>query len=275
MAAGIPGGPDAGEDTVTVYSYSRLAAFESCPRQYWYTYVGKVEVPEVETVEAFLGKRVHETLEEVYRQRLGGRTLSEEETLAWFEAAWEAGFSDRILVVSAKLGASDYARAGREALASYHRRYRPFDQARTVGLEVEVRFDLDPAGTFKMCGFIDRLAVRSDGTYEIHDYKTGSRLPTQARLDRDKQLALYQIGLSSAYPEVGRVELVWHYLRFDAELVSTRSRAELDRLRAACIAEIQDIESCGEEEASFPTRPTRLCPWCAFTEICPATGSWT
>jgi len=31
--------------------------------------------------------------------------------------------------------------------------------------------------------------------YEIHDYKTSRRLPMQATIDRDRQLALYQMAV--------------------------------------------------------------------------------
>jgi hypothetical protein len=48
---------------MAVYSHSRLSCFETSPRQYWYRYVAKVKVLDIETVEAFLGTRVHEALE--------------------------------------------------------------------------------------------------------------------------------------------------------------------------------------------------------------------
>ena len=46
----------------TVYSHSRLSSFENCPRQFYYRYVERVPI-ETESVEAFVGKRVHEVLE--------------------------------------------------------------------------------------------------------------------------------------------------------------------------------------------------------------------
>ena len=46
-----------------IHSHSSLGSFENCPRQFWYQYIGKPPVEKMETIEAFLGKRVHETLE--------------------------------------------------------------------------------------------------------------------------------------------------------------------------------------------------------------------
>jgi RecB family exonuclease len=254
-----------------IYSHSSLGSFETCPRQYWYRYIGKPEIEKVETIEAFLGNRVHDTLEKLYKLRRGGRVLSEEETLELFESVWAEEWSDDILIVNEELTAEDYKRVGREALAAYHRRYAPFDQARTLRLEARVGLDLDGSGRYRMQGFVDRIARRGDGTYEIHDYKTSSHLPTQGEADEDRQLALYQIGLEGMWNDGAAVDLIWHYVRFDTHLVSHRTPEQLQGVRESCIKLIDDIESRGRDEESFPTRPSSLCPWCAFRTICPAT----
>jgi RecB family exonuclease len=254
-----------------IHSHSSLGSFENCPRQYWYQYIGKPPVERVDTIEAFLGTCVHETLETLYRLRLRGRVLSEEETLADFEAVWAKGWSDTIRIVSEELKAGDYKRAGREALASYYRRHAPFDQARTLRLEARVALDLDGSGRYRMQGFVDRIARRGDGAYEIHDYKTSSGLPTQAEADEDRQLALYQIGLEGMWKDVGAVDLIWHYVRFDTDLASHRTPEQLQSVREACITVMDDIESRGREEEHFQTNPSALCPWCDFRAICPAT----
>jgi len=49
-------------------------------------------------------------------------------------------------------------------------------------------------------GFIDRLGYCGNGVYEIHDYKTSGFLPSQDKLDADRQLALYQIGIKEQFP---------------------------------------------------------------------------
>ena len=254
-----------------LYSHSGLSSFENCPRQFWYSYIGKPDIEKADTIEAFLGKRVHEALEELYKLRLGGRVLSEQETLEWYDSDWAKSWSDEVRILSPRFTAEDYRRVGREALAAYHRRYRPFDTPRTLRLEGRVLVDLDPAGRYRMQGYVDRIARRDDGTYEIHDYKTAARLPTQADADTDRQLALYQIGLRGLWDDAERVDLVWHYVRFDQEIVSRRTEEQLEEVRAGCIATIDDIESRGKEERAFPTCPSRLCDWCAFNAICPAT----
>ena len=47
---------------LSVFSHSRLSSFEKCPKQFHFRYV--LHIPaESESVEAFLGKRVHEVVE--------------------------------------------------------------------------------------------------------------------------------------------------------------------------------------------------------------------
>ena len=49
----------------TLYSHSRLSSFENCRKQFEFRYVLKIP-SESESIEAFVGKRVHEILERLY-----------------------------------------------------------------------------------------------------------------------------------------------------------------------------------------------------------------
>ena len=56
---------------MALYSHSRLSSYERCPRKFLWRYTWNVD-PSIEGVEAFTGKRVHETLEELYTAVLRG-----------------------------------------------------------------------------------------------------------------------------------------------------------------------------------------------------------
>ena len=112
---------------------------------------------------------------------------------------------------------------------------------------------------------IDRLTKQKDGTYEIHDYKTSSSLPPPARLERDRQLALYQIGIEQSFPDAESIELVWHYLVFNKTLRSRRTPQQLDELRSRTIQLIDQIEA----NTSFQPKPGPLCRWCEYRDLCP------
>ncbi|MDD4052598.1 MAG: PD-(D/E)XK nuclease family protein, partial [candidate division Zixibacteria bacterium] len=140
-----------------VYSYSRIGCFENCPRKYKFQYIEKPPIEITEGVEAFIGKMVHEVMEECYKLASYGRPLSEADLLNLFERTWTENLPADIKIVRENLSADDYFRMGLKALKNYHARHYPFDQETTLGLERNVSFALDPDGNYKMTGFIDRI----------------------------------------------------------------------------------------------------------------------
>ena len=119
-----------------------------------------------------------------------------------------------------------------------------------------------------MQGVIDRIVRAPDEAIEIHDYKTSRRIPSQATLDRDRQLALYQIGVARIYGAERPIRLVWHYVLIDRVATSTRTPEQLDDLRAHTMGLIDRIR----EETAFEARTGPLCGWCEYRDICPAVG---
>jgi len=250
-----------------MYSHSKIGAFEQCPRKYKFSYIDRIR-RKTEPIEFFLGSRAHDTLEHLYKCKLNGRLLTEEETLADFENRWDRAWNDKVRINKPAFGPEDYRAVARKCVADYYRRYHPFDQATLIGTERRVLFSLDDEEKHKFQGYIDRLDKTIDGAWEIHDYKTSASLPTQDQADRDRQLALYEIGLRGMYPDIEQVTLVWHYLRFDAEVRSARTAAQLEELREAMIGLIEEIEAASDAD-DFPTKESALCNWCEHQEICP------
>jgi putative RecB family exonuclease len=250
-----------------MYSHSRLSVYETCPRQYRFQYVERVKVPEVETVEMFLGSRVHDALETLYRRVKAGTVPTLDEVLADYRARWEAGWSDAIRIGKPERTAEDYLALGVRHLATYHARYQPFDQERTVDLERRIVFPLDESRKIWLQGYIDRLSVTRYGVWQIRDYKSGQWLPTQADVDEDRQLALYQIGVQRQFPaHAQEVELVWHYLAHDVELHSRREPEALHALEADTLGLIDTIQA--DEAWAMVEGPH--CGRCAYQALCPA-----
>jgi putative RecB family exonuclease len=252
-----------------VYSHSGLSAFENCPRQFQYRYVLKVEVT-TESVEAFLGKLVHEVLERLYRFVAEGRVPKLAQVLSRYEQWWQERLDPaRVRIVRSEVPIGAYRETGLRCLTNYYRSRYPFDSEETLGLEEMVHFSLDASGHYRMRGVIDRIARARDGALEIHDYKTGKRVPSQARIDEDRQLALYQLGVVERFGQDAPVRLVWHYVASNVLRTSTRSPEQLAALRQTTIRLIDRVES----ETEFPPRPSALCGWCEYREICPASGA--
>jgi putative RecB family exonuclease len=250
---------------VTDYSHSRLSAFEDCPRKFRYRYVDEIKV-DSEGVEAFMGKRVHEILERLYHHvARHGRPPSLSQVLERFRQDWARAWHEKVMIVRVENSPEYYEERGAQCLVNFYRAHYPFNDGETLGLEQRVRLQLDGEGRYSAIGFIDRVARRRDGVFEIHDYKTGGFLPHQRRVDEDRQLGLYQIGLEQTYPDVREVELVWHYLVFNKTLRSRRSAEALDKLRCDTVSLIETIEC----ETEYKPKPGPLCRWCDYAELCP------
>jgi putative RecB family exonuclease len=248
------------------YSHSRLSTYENCPLKYRFAYVDRVKLERMpESIEAFMGKRVHEALEKLYADRMLSKANMLEELLDFYDEAWGQEWSDDVQIVRKDLTADNYHETGRRCIADYYRRYAPFDQGRTLKLEAPVYINIDG---YRLMGYIDRLDLVGDGRYEIHDYKTSRSLPAQQYFDDDRQLALYQIGVHNMWKDAENVDLVWHYLVHDREMRSCRSPECLDRLKASIVGVIQQIEAA-EKEYDFPVNESGLCNWCEYRSLCP------
>jgi RecB family exonuclease len=252
----------------TVYSHSRIDSFEKCAKKFHFRYV--LELPaDSESIEAFVGKRVHEVLERLYVFVGQGMLPGIEKVLARYRAFWDDHYdASRVRIVREGTKLEDYKKLGERCLRGYYREYYPFDADETLSTEERIVFDLDDEGKYAFQGILDRLVRAPDGTVEIHDYKTGRWVPTQKQLDEDRQLALYQIGVAKQYGDDAPIRLVWHYLQRGKRLTSTRTPAQIEAVKRAAIAVIDRI---GVETEYAPTK-SRLCDWCEYKSICPAFG---
>ncbi len=248
---------------MTIYSYSRLGTYENCPLQYKLHYIDKITTEE-EGIEAFMGSRVHETLEKLYKELIHSKMNTVEELVEFYNQQWDKEWHEEVKITKEGRIAEDYKKTGERAIREYYARYHPFDQSKTMWTERLVNFDLGDE-EYRLRGVIDRLEKTKEDRLEIHDYKASGNLSTQDRLDKDRQLALYQIAVEEAFPGFEGIELVWHYVLFDCELRSKRTKEQLEELKAEYKALIDEVEAAQE----FPPKETALCDWCGYWEHCP------
>ena len=249
---------------MATYSHSQLSTYETCPHQYKLAYIEKIKT-ETEGIEAFMGSRVHDTLEKLYRDLKVTKPNSLEELLTFYHQSWEKNWNKTIQIIRKEFSAEDYYRLGERCITDYYRRYFPFDQGRTLGLEENIYFPLEEEKGYWIRGFIDRLTLLDHSILEIHDYKTSNRLATQEEVNSDRQLAFYQMGVEEKWKDIREVRLVWHYLVFDIEIQSSRTPEELRRLRQETLELIQRIEG----DRRFVPKEGPLCDWCDYQGFCP------
>lgn len=250
---------------MATFSHSKISAFEDCRLKYKYAYLDRIKVDIEDTVETFLGSLVHEALEKLYRDLKYAKMLSKEELLQYFNREWGKRWKDNIVIVKQEYSSENYRHMGERYLSDYYNRHRPFDRGRVIGLETQNYLSLDAEGKYKYHIRIDRLMDMGNGHYEIHDYKTNNALPPQDYLDRDRQLAMYSLWVRENFKDFKQARLVWHYLAFDKEMESFRSREQLEELRRNVLERIGEIEATGD----FPPHVSNLCDWCLYKAICP------
>jgi putative RecB family exonuclease len=249
-----------------IYSHSKLSTYEQCPFKYKIKYIDKVKPVIEKTIEAHLGSAVHETLEWVYNfvKENPENRLNLDEIIVKYIDTWQKDFSKDILVVKKNMTYKDYFNKGIEFLSNYFYMHSPF---RDGTIECEKRIEIELDENTMLQGFIDRLVHNIEkGHFEIHDYKTANTLPTQEKMDKDRQLALYSIAIKEIYGKDKEVILIWHYLAHNQKIISKRTNEQLEELKYETKQLIKKIEN----SMYFPTDKSILCDWCEYREVCPA-----
>ena len=248
------------------YSYSRLNSYRTCPLQYRFRYIDKTPVEVAPSIEAFMGSRVHDAMEWLYKQVAGGRAPTADEVLAVYSERWEAKRAGGLRIVNEHLDEAAYRDAGRHCIERYVDRHAPFHEGIVLGLEESFQIPLGDG--LVLNGVIDRLMKPEDNVYEVHDYKTSQHLPTPEQAQADEQGGWYALAVRRRFPQAREVRLVWHYLRHDEDLATTRTPEEAQALEKDIVRRARAIEAATD----FPAQESRLCAWCDYLSICPAKG---
>ena len=245
----------------TFYSHSRLSCYENCPFQCKLKYVDRVQATLGTTIEAFVGRMVHGSLEWLYNLARDGRVATKEELAEKYQELWEAEWKSDVRIIKKGLNAEHYRSNGQTWVKQYWGRHQPFDQGTTIDLECRVHIDL-PGGS-KAVGYIDRLEKVGNKHFAIHDYKTSGKLPTLNETENDRQLPLYMLGIKQKYPDLKKIDLVWHFVRFNEDVWLQRTDEQLQKLAGQTTKLIETIEAAVASR-DLPTKTSALCDWCEF-----------
>ncbi|RMD45610.1 PD-(D/E)XK nuclease family protein [Candidatus Pacearchaeota archaeon] len=251
---------------MAVYSHSKISTFETCPYKYKLKYIDKVKVDIPTTIEAFMGDLVHQCLKKLYEDKKFFREVSKQSLIRFYEDLWGKNFTNKILIAKADQGltAENYFLMGLKFLEDYYDTYKPFDEWKILGLETQDMITLPDGNKWHVR--IDKLACDDFGNYYVCDYKTSNRMKDKEEVDSDRQLALYSVWVREKFKDVKSVKLVWYMLAFNKKIISERSQQELEKLQEEVCLKIKEIES----EKDFPRKPSSLCNYCVYQEICPS-----
>lgn len=253
------------EDRSAKFSPSKLDVYKNCARRYRYRYVDKISRRR-KTPETVVGTAVHAAFEELYQRVSGGRVPTLAEAQSLYAQALAEEWDETVPLKDARFTKEDWTKVGSDCVELYHRAHAPFDEDRTVAVEKRVGFPLTvEENEYRIEGFVDRLSLAPDGTFEIHDYKTAKTLPSQEHADADWQLALYEIAVRREWPDAKAVRLKWHYVRHGATLTSVRDAAA----RARLLDDVTRTVAAIKHDHEFAPNPGPLCDWCEYRDLCP------
>ena len=163
------------------FSYSAIQSFIKCPASYQFRYIDRIYKKD-EGIEAFMGKRVHETIEYVYNQKKLGSQLSYDNIMKYHHTLWENHWHHKISIVNKQILPIDrdkniplwkkyaafYYRTGESCLTKFYSLNQPFDD-NVFANEFALDFLIEDNNDYRIRGVVDRLDVDSEGNWMIHD----------------------------------------------------------------------------------------------------------
>jgi RecB family exonuclease len=240
-------------------SYSALETFRSCSLKYKFQNIDKIKEPK--SKEAVFGTLIHGTLKYVHTPSLLAPKL--EDALDYFSKNWNSDvFEDELEERSAfSMGVAMIQQYYHKNIISD---YNIVDLESRFAVEIQ---DQKNHADHIISGIIDRIDKTEDG-YEIIDYKTTKKMPSQESVDNDLQLSVYLNAFLSRYPKeaanLDKITVSLYYLKHGVKLSSVRTLEQLEKAKQLFLDVIAEIE-----KGEFAPNVTPLCDWCGFQKICP------
>lgn len=238
-------------------SYSAFDTYQNCPLKYKFSAIDKIRTPK--SKEAVFGSVLHDTMKFIHTPGILSPTL--DQALEHFGNHWNPAVFDT----------PDEERAaftqGVKMIDDYYRKNNPAD-FNIANLESRFQIEIGKDNDKHIIsGIIDRIDRTEDG-WEIIDYKTTKKMPTQERVENDVQLSVYLRAFLSYYPEEAKhlehIKVSLYFLKHGVKLSAHRTTEQLAETEKIFLETIKLIE-----EQKFEPRVSALCDWCGYQNICP------
>lgn len=231
-------------------SYSALETFKSCPLKYKYQEIDRIKVPK--NIESIFGGSVHSSLKYMFERSPLYPTL--DQVIDFFRNLWGKDKPD------------EYCKDGISILEKFYKHNQPWN---FNVVDLESRFEVD-LKNHTLAGIIDRIDKNED-TYEIIDYKTAKKMPSEDSIDKNLQMSIYHLGLTKRWPHLdpSKIKLSFYFLKHGEKISTSRSPEQLENTKKFILKTIDEIEQKIKDNYNFPPLPSGLCDWCGYRQMCP------
>ena len=238
-------------------SYSALDIFQTCPLKYKFSEIDKIKTPK--SKEAVFGSTIHSTMRFIHTPGILSPTL--DQAMEHFQNSWNSSVFEDENEERAAFS------QGIKIIQDYYQKNNP---ANFNIIDLESRFQIEIGSDDDkhiISGIIDRIDKTENG-YEIIDYKTTKKMPSQEKVDNDLQLSVYLNAFLSRYPKeidnLDKIKVSLYYLKHGVKLTSQRTLEDLQKSQQLFLDTIKIIEAGKFEPIVSP-----LCDWCGYQNMCP------
>ena len=255
------------------FSYTQLAAFSNCPYQYRFAHI--LKIPRRGKAQFSFGKTMHATLQKLFELIKEKRDLGQvdlfgsnkkesktekkvnislEEILTFYKQSWIDDWYE------GKLQKEEFRKLAKVILKEFYEKHKnnwPRVKFTEKGFNIKVP---DRSELYTIRGAIDRID-ETNGKLKIVDYKTGRPKEKLSFTDKE-QLLIYQMAGKDLFTQ--EVDsLSFYFLENNTELEFLGTGSELEKVKEKIITTIKEIE-----KNKFPPKPSSLCRYCDFYDIC-------
>lgn len=247
-------------------SYSALDTYKKCPLKFKYQQLDKIKVPKIP--EAIYGAIIHDALKYMFEKNPIYPTI--DEVMDFFRNKWE----EKKALFKNPEEEKIYFEDGISILKKFYKANPPWN-FNTVDLESRFEVELkDPEKKEKhiLVGIIDRIDKNPENeSYEIIDYKTARKMPSQDILDNNLQMSIYHLGLIKRWPHLSsrNIKMTLYFLKHGEKISTFRSEEKLEDTKKFVLNTINEIEKKIKNNYEFPPGPSPLCDWCGYKKMCP------
>jgi RecB family exonuclease len=273
------------------WSASKLSALQKCPKYFEFEYILRMQDEVKQGLPKLFGTTMHHMFDSFFSLKHGYKSLMS--FLGAFRWEWlthtiKIKYKDRVRYKD-KEEIQKYLAIGINVLKKFWHENQPYRIGKLPMPRVEQSFNMMFKG-HRITGKIDRIQPVENGEYEIWDYKTGYKKPTEGELVRDIQFTAYNLAL---FKETGRNPIKMRLIHpFSGEQFFVPIRTDNDFIQLGYWLDeartyVQNIlepwrtgwkdlpfEWFNPEDIkrkAFPKRPSSFCNLCDYEELCRST----